>query len=58
MRYFWRTVELCVPPEVIQDELAADGFVDVACDTDLAVFRAYRARKPDQLEVCDDERSG
>jgi len=48
MRYFWRTVELCVPPEVIQDELAADGFVDVACDTDLTVFRAYCARKPNQ----------
>jgi demethylmenaquinone methyltransferase/2-methoxy-6-polyprenyl-1,4-benzoquinol methylase len=46
MRYFWRTIELCVPPEVIVDELAVTGFVDVACDADLKVFRAYRARKP------------
>ena len=46
MRYFWRTIELCVPPEIILDELAVNGFVDVACDTELEVFCAYRARKP------------
>jgi demethylmenaquinone methyltransferase/2-methoxy-6-polyprenyl-1,4-benzoquinol methylase len=46
MRYFWHTIEHCVPPEVILDELAINGFVDVACDTDLKVFRAYHARRP------------
>jgi demethylmenaquinone methyltransferase/2-methoxy-6-polyprenyl-1,4-benzoquinol methylase len=46
MRYFWHTIEHCVPPEVILNELAINGFVDVACDTDLKVFRAYRARRP------------
>ena len=47
MRYFWSTIEHCIPPAVILDQLAASGFVEVACDTDLDVFRAYRARKPD-----------
>jgi hypothetical protein len=28
------------------DELAATGFVEVDCDADVDVFRAYRARKP------------
>ena len=46
MRYFWRTIEHCVPTSVILDELAACGFVDVGCQTDLDAFRAYRARKP------------
>jgi demethylmenaquinone methyltransferase/2-methoxy-6-polyprenyl-1,4-benzoquinol methylase len=46
MRYFWTTIEHCVPPGVILDELAANGFVGVDCDTDMGVFRAYRARKP------------
>jgi demethylmenaquinone methyltransferase/2-methoxy-6-polyprenyl-1,4-benzoquinol methylase len=45
MRYFWRTIEHCVATTVILDELAARGFVDVDCQTDLDVFRAYRARK-------------
>lgn len=46
MHYFWTTIEHCVAPAVILDELAAIGFVEVGCDTDLDVFRAYRARKP------------
>jgi demethylmenaquinone methyltransferase/2-methoxy-6-polyprenyl-1,4-benzoquinol methylase len=46
MRYFWSTIEHCVPSSVILDELVASGFVEVGCDTDLDVFRAYRARKP------------
>jgi demethylmenaquinone methyltransferase / 2-methoxy-6-polyprenyl-1,4-benzoquinol methylase len=45
MRYFWSTIEHCVSPEVILDELTVNGFVEVACDTDMQVFRAYRARK-------------
>jgi demethylmenaquinone methyltransferase/2-methoxy-6-polyprenyl-1,4-benzoquinol methylase len=46
MRYFWSTIERCVPPESILDELAVSGFVEVGCDIDIQVFRAYRARKP------------
>jgi demethylmenaquinone methyltransferase/2-methoxy-6-polyprenyl-1,4-benzoquinol methylase len=46
MRYFWTTIEHCVPPSVILDELATSGFVEVGCDSDMDVFRAYRARKP------------
>jgi demethylmenaquinone methyltransferase/2-methoxy-6-polyprenyl-1,4-benzoquinol methylase len=46
MGYFWTTIEHCVPPGVILDELAANGFVEVDCDADVDVFRAYRARKP------------
>ena len=45
MRYFWTTIEHCVPPGVILDELVSNGFDDVGCDTDMEVFRAYHARK-------------
>lgn len=46
MHYFWRTIEHCVPSRLILDELAACGFVDVGCNTEMDVFRAYSAHKP------------
>lgn len=46
MRYFWDTIEVCVPPEAIEGALAATGFTEVACEVQLGMFRAYRARKP------------
>lgn len=45
MRYFWDTVDQCVAPEVILDQLAAAGFVELGCHTDLRLFRAYTGRK-------------
>ena len=51
MGYFWDTIENCVAPDVILDQLAASGFVQVDCETDLDLFCAYSARRPDQGSV-------
>lgn len=48
MRYYWDTIEACVPPEVIRHSLAQAGCVDVACDTQFGIFHAYTARCPDR----------
>ena len=44
MRYFWDTIDACVPPAEIEAALAGAGFTDVACEVQLGIFRAYRAR--------------
>ena len=46
MRYYWDTIDACVPPAAIQGALAAAGFTGVACDVQLGVFRAYTAQRP------------
>jgi demethylmenaquinone methyltransferase / 2-methoxy-6-polyprenyl-1,4-benzoquinol methylase len=46
MRYYWDTIEACVPPKSILDALAAAGFVDVIRYVEHGVFSEYRARKP------------
>ena len=51
MGYFWDTIENCVAPDVILDQLAASGFVQVDCETNLDLFCAYCARRPDQGSV-------
>lgn len=46
MRYYWDTIDACVPAEHILRCLREAGFEDVGCETDLGVFRAYTARRP------------
>jgi demethylmenaquinone methyltransferase / 2-methoxy-6-polyprenyl-1,4-benzoquinol methylase len=46
MRYYWDTIDACVSPAVIQRSLTQAGFVQVACETQLGIFRAYRAQRP------------
>lgn len=46
MRYYWDTIEACVPPKSILDGLTATGFVDVVRYVEHGVFSEYRARKP------------
>ncbi|BDG72740.1 class I SAM-dependent methyltransferase [Roseomonas fluvialis] len=46
MRYFWDTIDACVPPETITAALAEAGFADVGCDVQLGIFRAYGALRP------------
>jgi len=46
MRYYWDTIESCIPTDVIVARLAACGFTGVTCETQLDLFRAYRARRP------------
>lgn len=47
MRYHWDTIAACVPPALIVEALRDAGFVDVERDTELSIFSAYRARKPE-----------
>ncbi|MBP0447113.1 class I SAM-dependent methyltransferase [Roseomonas sp. SSH11] len=44
MKYYWETIEACVPAEAILGALRKAGFTDPACTTELEVFRAYTAR--------------
>lgn len=46
MRYFWDTIDACVPPETIEAALARAGFTGIGCDVQLGVFRAYGAQRP------------
>ena len=46
MRYYWDTIEACVPPETILRTLADAGFRDVERQSDLGIFSAYCARRP------------
>jgi len=46
MRYCWDTIAACVPPETILRAIREAGFVEVERQVELAVFSAYRARKP------------
>ena len=46
MRYYWDTIDACVPPGVITAGLEAAGFAQVQCDVQLGIFRAYMAQRP------------
>ncbi len=45
MRYYWDTIEHCVPPETILEALRAAGFAEAGCNVELGLFRAYFGRK-------------
>ena len=45
MRYYWDTIEHCVPPETILEALRAAGFTEAGCNIELGLFRAYFGRK-------------
>jgi len=46
MRYYWDTIEACVPATTILGHLEGAGFEAVRCETEFGVFRAYTARRP------------
>ncbi len=46
MRYFWDTIEACVPPQAVLDTLRAAGFVSTTRHVELAIFSEYRAVAP------------
>ncbi len=46
MRYFWDTIESCVPPEAIVDALADAGFADPVKAGPTELFAEYTAVKP------------
>ncbi len=45
MRYYWDTIEHCVPETVILAALAASGFADARCDTQFGLLKTYTARR-------------
>jgi len=46
MRYYWDTIDGCVPATTILDALRGAGFEQARVETALGVFRAYTARRP------------
>lgn len=46
MRYYWDTIEACIPPESVMGALRAVGFDHVHRHVELQMFSEYRARKP------------
>jgi demethylmenaquinone methyltransferase/2-methoxy-6-polyprenyl-1,4-benzoquinol methylase len=42
-RYYWDTIEACVPPERIMDTMSAAGFSGVGRSVALGIFSEYRA---------------
>ncbi|WP_424134315.1 class I SAM-dependent methyltransferase [Roseomonas chloroacetimidivorans] len=44
MKYYWETIEACVPAETILGAMREAGFTGATCATELEVFRAYTAR--------------
>jgi demethylmenaquinone methyltransferase/2-methoxy-6-polyprenyl-1,4-benzoquinol methylase len=45
-RYYWDTIEACIPPEQVVAALQRAGFVDVKRHVELGIFSEYTARKP------------
>jgi demethylmenaquinone methyltransferase / 2-methoxy-6-polyprenyl-1,4-benzoquinol methylase len=43
-RYYWDTIEACVPPAQVQQTLENEGLVDVQRHVELGIFSEYRAR--------------
>lgn len=46
MRYYWDTIETCVPPQSIVAAIGAAGFVNTHRYVELGIFSEYRACKP------------
>ena len=45
-RYYWDTIEACIPPEAVVAALRAAGFVEVDRHVELGIFSEYTAVKP------------
>jgi demethylmenaquinone methyltransferase/2-methoxy-6-polyprenyl-1,4-benzoquinol methylase len=46
MRYYWDTIEGCVPPREILRCLQQAGLAEVRCATEIGIMRAYSAQRP------------
>ncbi len=44
-RYYWETIEQCVPAAAIMAAMRAGGFDDISCTTDFDICRSYTGRK-------------
>ena len=50
MRYYWDTIDHCVPPETILQAIRDAGFDEADCNVELDLFRAYFGRKGTAVE--------
>ena len=48
MRYYWDTIEKCVPPATILQTIRSAGFEQPGRDVVFGTFSEYRARKPER----------
>ena len=46
MRYYWDTIEACIPPEAVLEALRRAGFAEVERYVELGIFSAYRGTRP------------
>ena len=44
-RYYWDTIEACIPPQTVMATLRAAGFTNVQRYTELGMFSEYTAIK-------------
>jgi demethylmenaquinone methyltransferase/2-methoxy-6-polyprenyl-1,4-benzoquinol methylase len=51
MRYFWDTIEHCVPADVILSTMAGAGLVDVRRTNEFGIFVTYAGQAPDRAAV-------
>jgi demethylmenaquinone methyltransferase/2-methoxy-6-polyprenyl-1,4-benzoquinol methylase len=45
IRYYWATIENCVPAEIVLQAMRDSGFQDAQCKVDLDLFRSFVGRK-------------
>ncbi len=45
MRYYWDTIDSCVPPDAILAALRGNGLRDARCATEFGIFRTYTATR-------------
>jgi demethylmenaquinone methyltransferase/2-methoxy-6-polyprenyl-1,4-benzoquinol methylase len=45
-KYYWETIQVCVPPEKVLEALRSCGFTDVRCHRELGIFVEYTATRP------------
>lgn len=45
-RYYWDTIEACIPPDSVLAALRSAGFTDVQRHVELGIFSEYTAMKP------------
>ena len=43
-RYYWDTIEACVPPAQVMQTLANEGLAEIERHVELGIFSEYRAR--------------
>ncbi len=46
MRYYWETMDACVPPRIVTEALTSAGFHNARRDTQLVIFSEYSAVCP------------